>query len=120
LSPRSIRTHFEYSCQPLRPTRLEDLRDNVFLQHDLNIYNFIIQLNQSLRADARDLAPVARPDFSMISDAPIALATLPHGRLNVIDVQNAVEAYTPVYALFLPREDFIRADCDLYRKDPRQ
>jgi hypothetical protein len=94
---------------PLRPTRLEDLRDNVFLQHDLNIYNFIIQLNQSLRAEARDLAPVARPDFSMISDGPIVLAPLPHGPLNVIDVQTAVEAYTPLYALFLPREDFVRA-----------
>jgi hypothetical protein len=94
---------------PLRPTCLEDLRDNVFLQYDLNIYNFIIQLNQSLRAEDRDLAPVARPDFSMISDAPIALAPLPHGSLNVIDVQTAVEAYTPLYALFLPREDFVRA-----------
>jgi hypothetical protein len=94
---------------PLRPTRLEDLRDNVFLQHDLNIYNFIIQLNQSLRAEGRDLAPVARPDFSMISDAPIALAPLPRGPLNVIDVQTAVESYTPLYALFLPREDFVRA-----------
>jgi hypothetical protein len=94
---------------PLRPTRLEDLRDNVFLQHDLNIYNFIIQLNQSLRAEGRDLAPLARPDFSMISDTPIALAPLPHGPLNVIDVQTAVEAYTPLYALFLPREDFVRA-----------
>jgi hypothetical protein len=94
---------------PLRPTRLEDLRDNVFLQHDLNIYNFIIQLNQSLRADGRDLTPVARPDFSMISDTPIALAPLPDGALNVIDVQTAVEAYTPLYALFLPREDFVRA-----------
>src|SRR6516162_6741042 len=30
---------------PLRPKRLEELRDNLFLQHDLNIYNFIIQLN---------------------------------------------------------------------------
>jgi hypothetical protein len=94
---------------PLRPTRLEDLRDNVFLQHDLNIYNFIIQLNQSLRAEGRDLAPLARPDFSMISDTSIALAPLPHGALNVIDVQTAVEAYTPLYALFLPREDFVRA-----------
>jgi hypothetical protein len=99
----------EIDSWPLRPTRLEDLRDNVFLQHDLNIYNFIIQLNQSLRAQGRDLVPVARPDFSMISDAPIGLAPLPHGALNVIDVQTAVEAYTPLYALFLPREDFVRA-----------
>lgn len=94
---------------PLRPTTLEDLKDNVFLQHDLNIYNFIIQLNASLREQGRDLAPVAHPDFSAISDGPVALEPLPHGPLNVIDVQTAVEAYTPLYALFLPREDFVRA-----------
>jgi Family of unknown function (DUF6999) len=94
---------------PLRPTKLADLRDNVFLQHDLNIYNFIIQLNASLRAQGRDLAPVDKPDFSMISDEPIVLEPLPDGPLNVIDVQTAVEAYTPLYALFLPREDFVRA-----------
>lgn len=94
---------------PLRPTSLEELKDNVFLQHDLNIYNFIIQLNASLREQNRDLAPVEKPDFSMISDEPIVLAPLPNGPLNVIDVQTAVEAYTPLYALFLPREDFVRA-----------
>jgi hypothetical protein len=94
---------------PLRPTKLADLRDNVFLQHDLNIYNFIIQLNASLRAQGRDLAPVEHPDFSMISDNTIVLEPLPDGPLNVIDVQTAVEAYTPLYALFLPREDFVRA-----------
>jgi hypothetical protein len=58
----------EMDSWPLRPRCLEDLRDNVSLQHDLNIYNFIIQLNQSLRAQGRDLASVARPDFTMISD----------------------------------------------------
>ena len=34
---------------PLRPRTLEDLIDNVFLQHDLNIFNFLIRLNQELR-----------------------------------------------------------------------
>jgi hypothetical protein len=94
---------------PLRPTTLEELRDNVFLQHDLNIYNFIIQLSASLRAQGRDLMPVANPDFSMITDGPVELAPLPNGPLNLVDVQTAVEAYTPLYALFLPREDFVRA-----------
>ena len=37
------------------------------------------------------------------------MAPLPNGLFNVIDVQTAVEAYTPLYALFLPREDFVRA-----------
>jgi hypothetical protein len=96
------------SC-PLRPTRLSDLKNNVFLQHDLNIFNFIIQLNRSLRSQGRELVPLERPDFSMITDAPFPLEPLPQGFLNRIDVQTAVEAYTPVYALLLPRADFIRA-----------
>ncbi len=98
----------EVDSFPLRPVRLADLRDNVFLQHDLNVFNFVIQLNASLRAQGRDLAPVARPDFWMISDE-FPLEPLPHGMLNIIDVQTAVEAYTPLYALLLPRADFIRA-----------
>ena len=72
----------EIDSWPLRPTRLEDLKDNVFLQHDLNIYNFIIQLNASLRAQGRDLAPVARPDFSVISDEPIKLEPTAAGHVS--------------------------------------
>jgi len=99
----------EIETVPLRPRTLRDLEDNVFLQHDLNIYNFIIQLNASLRAQGRDLVPIARPDFSMISEADFDLAPLPQGPLNFVDVQTAIEAYTPLYALCLPRADFIRA-----------
>ena len=94
---------------PLRPRTLKDLEDNVFLQHDLNVFNFIIQLNASLRAQGRDLAPVDHIDFSMISDEPFELAPLPKGWLNFVDAQTAIEIYTPLYALFLPRADFIRA-----------
>lgn len=94
---------------PLRPRTLKDLEDNVFLQHDLNVFNFIIQLNASLRAQGRDLEPVETPDFSMISDAPFELAPLPRGPLNFVDVQTAIEVYTPLYALCLPRRDFVRA-----------
>ena len=98
----------EIDTVPLRPRRLKDLEDNTFLQHDLNIYNFIIQLNASLRTQGRDLAPVDQPDFSMISDS-FEFDPLPEGPLNAVDVQTAVEAYTPLYALLLPRSDFIRA-----------
>ena len=94
---------------PLRPRTLKDLEANVFLQHDLNVYNFIIQLNLGLRAQSRDLSPVAKPDFSMITDGPFAIELAQDGALNFADVQTAIEAYTPLYALFLPRADFIRA-----------
>lgn len=99
----------EIETVPLRPRTLKDLEDNVFLQHDLNVFNFIIQLNASLRAQGRDLEPVAEPDFSMISDAPFELEPLPEGPLNFVDVQTAIEVYTPLYALCLPRSDFVRA-----------
>lgn len=99
----------EVETVPLRPRTLKDLEDNVFLQHDLNVFNFIIQLNASLRAQGRDLEPVETPDFSMISDAPFELAPLPKGPLNFVDVQTAIEVYTPLYALCLPRSDFVRA-----------
>ena len=94
---------------PLRPRRLKDLEDNVFLQHDLNIFNFIIQLNISLREQGRELEPRQDLDFSMISDAPFAFDPFPDGPLNFVDVQTAIEFYTPLYALMLPRADFVRA-----------
>jgi hypothetical protein len=94
---------------PLRPVRLQDLKDNVFLQHDLNIFNFIIQLNMSLRAQGRDLVRVSPLDLSMITDGPFPIEPTKRGPLNFCDVQTAVEVYTPLYALLLPRDDFVRA-----------
>jgi hypothetical protein len=92
----------------LRPRTLRDLQDNLFLQHDLNVFNFIIRLNLELQAQGRDLQPLEAPDFSMISDR-FELEPLPKGPLNRVDVQTAVETYTPLYALLLPHRDFVRA-----------
>jgi hypothetical protein len=103
---------------PLRPRTLKDLEDNVFLQHDLNVFNFIIQLNMSLRSQNRDLAPLDRPDFSMITDGPFPIEPTKKGWLNFADVQTAVEVYTPLYALMLPRSDFIRASNSLQLDEP--
>jgi len=90
---------------PLKPVTLAELKDNVFLQHDLNIYNFIIEL----RAQNRDLSPPETLDLSMITDAPFEFEDFPDGALNFADIQTAIELYTPLYALFLPKNDFVRA-----------
>ena len=55
------------------------------------------------------LLPAERLDFSMISDSFPDFEALPDGWLNKVDVQTAVEFYTPMYALMLPRADFVRA-----------
>jgi hypothetical protein len=98
---------------PLKPLTLRDLEDNVFLQHDLNVFNFIIELNLALRAAGKEITPPERVDFSMISDIDPPFGRFPTGPLNRIDIQTAVEFYTPLYALMLPRADFMRASHSL-------
>ena len=113
---------------PLRPTRLEDLRDNVFLQHDLNIYNFIIQLNASLRAQGRDLMPVANPDFFSHHRWPggaCAFAQRAAQRRRRADRGRGLYAAlcaVPAARGFRARGEFIaarRGDRDLYRENSR-
>jgi len=94
---------------PLYPQNLEALKDEVFLKHDLNIYNFIIDLNRHLRENGTDLSPLDSVNYDSISDGPFAIEEMPTGRLNVVDLQTAVVVYTPIYQLFLSRRDFWRA-----------
>lgn len=98
---------------PLRPTKLSDLIDNVFLQHDLNIYNFVIGLGTHLRETGQEILPPKRVNFDAITDGPFPLEDVPSGALNRIDVQTAIEIYTPVYQLFLSNKDFWRASNSL-------
>lgn len=102
---------FKADLDPIAPQSIDDLKDDVFLKHDLNIYRFIIQLNLELerRGTQIERRPDAELDFSAISDEPMPIAPLPNGRLNVVDIQTAVTFYTPVYAFFLSDRDFWRA-----------
>ncbi len=101
------------SLSPLKPDSVDALKDELFLKHDLNLFNFVINLNHALRAQNRQLAPASMVDFSMIVEPPLALADMPHGALNAIDLQTAIEIFTPVYQLFLTDNDFWRASNSL-------
>lgn len=103
----------EVETVPLRPTTIDALKDNVFLQHDLNIFNFVIELNTGLEKTGRRIEPPETLNFDAITDGGIALESMPEGSLNVIDLQTAVIAYTPVYQLFLTDNDFWRASNSL-------
>jgi hypothetical protein len=99
--------------RPLRPMELDDLKDNLFVQHDLNLFNFVIYLNRALQDEGRTLAPQPRLDLSMVNPCPVQLADMPHGRLNFIDLQTAIEIFTPMYQLLLTDNDFWRASNSL-------
>lgn len=94
---------------PLKPETLEDLLDDLFLKHDLNLFNFVIELNKQLRAQGCDIEPQEPVNFEAITDGPFQLAVFPRRWTNVIDVQTAIELYTPLYQLFLTDHDFWRA-----------
>lgn len=98
---------FHPELEPMRPTGIDDVKDMLFLKHDLNIYNYLIQLNLEMQQRGVDVGRVDHVDFSSISE--VRLNPLPNGRFNVIDLQTAIEMYTPAYALLLTDRDFWRA-----------
>lgn len=98
---------------PLKPMNIDDLKDELFLKHDLNLFNFVIRLSQALRDADKKLEPVAAPDFSMIEEPAVELGAMPRGFLNGIDLQTAIEMFTPTYQLFLTDNDFWRASNSL-------
>jgi hypothetical protein len=94
---------------PLRPRNLADLRDELFLKHDLNLFNFVINLNRALSAAGRELSAPAVVDFGGISEGDFGIEPLPRRWHHFIDLQTAIELFTPVYQLFLTDNDFWRA-----------
>ncbi|MBY8821575.1 DUF6999 family protein [Sphingomonas colocasiae] len=103
---------FHPALEPMTPRTIADVKDNLFLKHDLNIFNFLIQLNQEMERRGTTIDRVDHVDFSAIT-GDIAIDPLPHGRLNVIDLQTAIELYTPAYAMLLTDRDFWRASNSL-------
>jgi hypothetical protein len=100
---------------PLMPNTIEDLRDDVFVKHDLNIYNFIIELGAYQKETKAEILakPLKDIDFSSIKPFEIEVDTLPKTWHNVLDLQSAIELYTPLFALLLSRDDFERASNSL-------
>lgn len=96
---------------PLTPHDLPDLKDHLFIKHDLNLFNFITRLNLQQRAlGLSEISPNLTLDFSMISkDGNFPIAPQNVGMLNVLDLQTCIDIFTPIYQLFLSDSDFWRS-----------
>lgn len=94
---------------PLRPTNLPALRDDLFVKHDINLFNFVINVNRELRAQQREITRPPTLDFSGISEGNFGIEAMPERWHNFIDLQTAIELFTPIYQLFLTDNDFWRA-----------
>jgi hypothetical protein len=102
-------SHVKLATTPLKPHSLDEIRDHLFLKHDLNLYNFIIRLNQELHEQGLEMRPPERLDFSAISERQPEFEPFPDRWTNFIDLESALELYTPIYQLFLTDRDFWRA-----------
>jgi hypothetical protein len=98
---------------PLKPRSLDEVHEDLFLQHDLNLFNFVIDLNGQLAELGRTLTPRSELDFSAIQEMPPQFEPFPDRWLNFIDLESAIELYTPLYQLLLTDNDFWRASNSL-------
>lgn len=96
---------------PLKPRNLEGLLDDTILKHDLNIYNFIINLNRELKEKNLKIQTLSPDelDFSMITDGEFDIEPMPNGLFNIIDLETAIELYTPLFQFLLTDNDFWRS-----------
>ena len=98
---------------PLKPKTFEDVKDDLFLKHDLNLYNFVIRLNSQLKEKSITIKPPKKINLEMITVDQFDHIDFPKKWTNIIDLRSAIELFTPFYQLFLTSNDFIRASNSL-------
>jgi hypothetical protein len=103
----------EVKTTPLKPLSLNEVRNLIFTQHDVNLFNFVITLNQQLKDRGLEFAPRETLDFSAISDELPTFDDLPDRFLNFVDLESAIELYTPMYQALQTDHDFWRASNSL-------
>ena len=105
--------NIDLQTTPLKPKDFEDIKDDMFLKHDLNLYNFVIRLNSQLREKNIVIKGKDKLDLSMITPDQFSHIQFPTKWTNVLDLRSAIELFTPFYQLFLTSNDFIRASNSL-------
>lgn len=103
----------DIETDPLKPTGLHDVIDNIFLRHDLNLFNFVIALNAQLREKGLEVRPQPTVDYSMITDGEFPIEAMPNRWTNMVDLESAIELFTPIYQILLTDNDFWRASNSL-------
>ena len=98
---------------PLKPKDFEDVKDDLFLNHDLNLYNFVIRLNSQLKEKNITITTPDKINLDMITEDQFDHIKFPNRWTNVLDLRSAIELFTPFYQLFLTSNDFVRASNSL-------
>ncbi len=103
----------QVTTSPLKPYDFNDVKDDLFLNHDLNLYNFVIKLNSELKEKGLGIQKQNTLNLDMISENQFNHIEFPKKWTNILDLRSAIELFTPFYQLFLTANDFVRASNSL-------
>ena len=92
----------------LEPHRLGDMGDRTVIRHDLNIYNFLIDLGESQKADVLRARRHAELDFSGL-DVPDIDTEPARRRWLHLDIETALYLMNIPFCLFTTAEEYERA-----------
>lgn len=103
----------EITTSPLKPYDFNDVKDDLFLNHDLNLYNFVIKLNKQLKERGVIIKKAENLNTQMITEDQFDHIDFPNKWTNILDLRSSIELFTPFYQLFLTANDFVRASNSL-------
>lgn len=95
----------------LYPRTVEDLADNVFLKHDLILYNFVLDYHAAQQHYPHWLDAVQQRGLTYGSLRPVEVDIDMTRRrwLQVLDMESALELFKICYSLFTTSDEFHRA-----------
>jgi hypothetical protein len=95
----------------LFPRTVNDLADNAFLQHDLNLYNFVYDYNLAAQANPHwiERIRVRGLNYDSIRHIQVDVDITQRGMFQILDLESAIELFKVFYSLFLTSDEFFRA-----------
>lgn len=95
----------------LYPQTVEDLAANAFLEHDLILYNFVLDYHAAQQQHPNWLAEVQQRglDYSSIHPVQVEVDMTRRGWLQVLDMESALELFKICYSLCTTSDEFQRA-----------
>ena len=90
----------DVKTSPLKPYDFEDVKDDLFLKHDLNLYNFIINLNHQLKEKNLTIKPVENLNLDMITVDQFDHIEFPRKWTNIADLRSAIEFFYSFVSTF--------------------
>ena len=95
----------------LYPHSISDLAENAFLEHDLILYNFVLDYSKAQRETPHWIEQLKERglNFDSIKPVPVNIDFTKRRWLRILDLESAIELFKVFYSLCLTSDEFERA-----------